>query len=403
MNDFEARSIIEALRNGISSKKVGTHFNTARKEILGIIQNKIDSIISNNSVESLIINANYGDGKTHLLDTVSTLALNKNLVVSKISISKETPMNRLDIVYSKLLQHTYLPDSQQVGISSLLEQLTPKSSLLPNLIKQSESYKTNKLYYLLKSLAKTTSVVDRLALIGDLEGDFVHLGSLKKTYNTLYNEKANFSEMFRPKNGCNDYFSFLSQLFIDSKYNGWVILFDEAEMIGGMSKKTRINSYLQIGNLISNTGISLKSTFSMFAFTSSFNSEVVDKKSEFNNVSESSLSIEDKQTAENTLNAIKNSYKLGTLSEEENIEIITKIIEIHAQAYNWKPNIDPTRLYGKTKEEYMMRTRIRITIEALDQLLQYGKIDSFDIAPLSTQDYEEKESLSNLDDEDVIL
>lgn len=99
MADFEARHVIEALRSGISSHAVGQYFSHAHPEITKQIAQKLSDVCENRTFGGMVIAGKYGEGKTHLLNTVFNMAHSENMVVSFISLSKETPFNRLDLVY----------------------------------------------------------------------------------------------------------------------------------------------------------------------------------------------------------------------------------------------------------------------------------------------------------------
>ena len=115
MYDVEARHIIEALRSGIPSRAVGQYFSEARPRIMREISDRLDLVCEQGKSSGMIISGKYGEGKTHLLNTVFNLAHSNNMVVSYLSLSKETPMDKLYLVYQKLIGNTYLPRRQQPG------------------------------------------------------------------------------------------------------------------------------------------------------------------------------------------------------------------------------------------------------------------------------------------------
>jgi hypothetical protein len=63
----------------------------------------------------------------------------------------------------------------------------------------------------------------------------------------------------------------LSHLFLKLGYNGWVILFDETELIGRLGKKARYNSYRNMAQFLFGPEYSrMQATYSLFALTASF-------------------------------------------------------------------------------------------------------------------------------------
>ena len=99
MIDFEARQVIEALRSGIPSRAVGHYFSSARPKIMSEIAEILDTATQNRKPGGMIIAGKYGEGKTHLLNTVFNMAHERNMVVSLVSLSKETPFDKLYLIW----------------------------------------------------------------------------------------------------------------------------------------------------------------------------------------------------------------------------------------------------------------------------------------------------------------
>ncbi|MHB1406897.1 MAG: BREX system ATP-binding domain-containing protein, partial [Desulfitobacteriaceae bacterium] len=72
--DFEAQRVIEALRSGVSSRAVGHYFSSARPELMGQISRKLDRVRDTGEASGMVVSGKYGEGKTHLLNTVFNLA-----------------------------------------------------------------------------------------------------------------------------------------------------------------------------------------------------------------------------------------------------------------------------------------------------------------------------------------
>ncbi|MGE4464488.1 BREX system ATP-binding domain-containing protein, partial [Sphaerochaeta sp.] len=132
--EYEQRHMIEALRSGIPSKAIGHHFSEARKELLSDLISRLDAVSSEGISDGMIISGKYGEGKTHLLNTVYTLAHARNMVVSVVSLSKETPLDKLYLVYPKLISNTFLPGRLQPGFTQELDKLTPNAPLANDLL-----------------------------------------------------------------------------------------------------------------------------------------------------------------------------------------------------------------------------------------------------------------------------
>ena len=270
MFDMEARRVIEALRSGIPSRAVGQYFSEARPQLMKEISGRLDRVSESGRPDGMVISGKYGEGKTHLLNTVFHLAHSGNMVVSYLSLGKETPMDKLYLLYQKMMNNTYLPMRRQPGFIQVLEKLTPNSPLAGEMLPYAaKELTTDKLYYLLKAYMSTEDQEEKFLLQADLEGDFIANAPLKQIYKRIFSQTVKFNTTFSKTKHCADYFAFMSHLFAGLGYNGWVILIDEAELMGRLGKKARLNAYRNMAKFLL-PDRSLESVFTMFALSSSY-------------------------------------------------------------------------------------------------------------------------------------
>lgn len=389
MFDMEARHVIEALRSGIPSRAVGQYFSEARPKIMKTISDEIDSVCSTGISTGRIVSGKYGEGKTHLLNTVFNLAHDNNMVVSYLSLSKEAPFDKLYLVYQKLANNTFLPRRRQPGFDQLLDKMTPNSPITNEMLLYAvKQLETDKLYFLLRSYLNTEEQEEKFLLKADLEGDFISNVPLKQIYKRIFQQTAKSTVNFTKTKHCKDYLEFLSHLFVQVGYNGWVILFDEAELIGRLGKKARQNSYRNMAEFLL-PDARLEATYSMFAFGASFVEDVVDGKHEFQNLVEASPGQE--EPMKSVLEMIVKAQQLLPLTQEEIFEILKKVCEFHGHAYGWTPDVTVQTLYEVTDSAgYLLRTKIRAAIEFLDQLYQYGNAGKIVTNELDKETLEEE-------------
>lgn len=388
MFDYEARHVIEALRSGIPSKAVGQYFSEARPNIMREISRQLDDICDTRKKGGMIISGKYGEGKTHLLNTVFNMAHSNHMVVSYLSLSKETPFDKLYLVYQKLVSNTYLPKRLQPGFMQELEKMTPNSQLASEMLLYAAKHlETDKLYYLLRSYLNTEDQDEKFLLQADLEGDFIANAPLKQIYKRIFNQKVKYNVNFSKMKHCGDYFDFLSHLFTHMGYNGWVILIDETELMGRLGKKARLGAYRNMARFLLPDG-PMEAVFSMFALGASYVEDVVESKHEYENLSAAFPGQE--EPMKTVLNMIIRAPQLVPLGDEEISEILKKVQEFHGRAYGWNPDISIRSLMKATETGgYLLRTKIRAAIEFLDQLYQYGEIGTTRINDLGKETFEE--------------
>lgn len=388
MFDFEARHIIEALRSGIPSRAVGRYFSEARPGMMREISGQLDEVCESGKSMGMIIAGKYGEGKTHLLNTVFSMAHSNNMVVSYLSLSKETPFDKLYLVYQKLVNNTYLPKRVQPGFMQILEKLTPGSSVSNDLLLYAaKNLETDKLYYLLRAYLNTEDQDEKFMLQADLEGDFVGNVPLKQIYRRIFDEKVKYNVNFSKTKHCRDYFIFLSRLFRQMGYNGWVILIDETELIGRLGKKARLNAYRNMADFLLPSE-QMEGVYSLFALGASYAEDVVETKHEYENLAE--LYPEQQEPMKTVLNLITRTRQLAPLTDKEIREVLEKIRVFHGRAYDWDPGVSIDTILEATQSGgYLLRTKLRTAIEFLDQLYQYGEAGNTRVDELGRETFEE--------------
>lgn len=397
MYDFEARHVVEALRSGIPSRAVGQYFSEARPKIMKEISGRLDMVSEEGKSSGMVISGKYGEGKTHLLNTIFNLAHSNHMVVSFLSLSKETPMDKLYLVYQKLMQNTYLPKRQQPGFMHELEKISANSPIASEmLLYAAKQLETDKLYYLFRSYLNTEDSDEKFLLQADLEGDFIANAPLKKIYRRIFNQPVKYNVNFTKTKHCMDYFSFMSHLFLQMGYHGWVILIDETELMGRLGKKARLNAYRNMASFLFPQK-ALESVFGVFALSASYVEDVIEGKHEYENLE--AIYPEAQEPAKSVLDLLTRAPQLLPLTKAEIHEVLYKIQDFHGRAYGWTPDLSIDTLSEATQSGgYLLRTKIRAAIEFLDQLYQYDKAGKTVVNELGKETFtEDVPSLEELD------
>lgn len=394
MADFNARHVIEALRSGVPSRAVGEYFSEARPGMLKKIRARMEAVRDGGRSDGMIFTGRYGEGKTHLLNTVFNMASAENMAVSYISLGKETPMDKPWLLFQKLMANTCLPGAEQPGFRSRLEEMTPGSSIANDLMAYAaKELDTDRLYFLMKAFLGTQEEEERSMFLSDLEGDFVSGAVIKKSYRRITGTPARFSQNFSKTKHAMDYFYFMSHLFRCLGCRGWVLLFDEAELTGRLGKKARAKGYREMQAFL-RPDPRLEGVFSMFAFSASYMEDVIEKKHEAENAA--AIFADDPaglKAASATLNAILSAPELAPLTREEITGVLMSIQDFHARAYDWRPEVSADTLYAATESGgYLLRTKIRAAIEFFDQLYQYGQAGKTKITELGRESFEEDDT-----------
>ena len=118
----EAELAIESLRKGIPPTGHLQHFTVGRraqlKQLASTIQDRED-----HEPAALLVQANYGAGKTHLLRLIREVALDEGFAVALVTVDSRSGVrfNRMDQVCSAVMREIEVPGRDGKGIGCLFD------------------------------------------------------------------------------------------------------------------------------------------------------------------------------------------------------------------------------------------------------------------------------------------
>ncbi len=116
---------------------------------------------------------------------------------------------------------------------------------------------------------------------------------------------------------------------------------------------------------------------------------MIEAKHEYESVKEV-CSEGDAKPLLDVLGAIRNAPQLAPLTTEEINEVLIKLIRFHGRAYNWEPKVTVAQMIKTSITVDLLRTKIRSSIEYLDQLYQYGNVGQSIVRSLDKERFEEE-------------
>lgn len=118
MKHMEAQRAIESLRKGIPPEGFVRQFTVGRESEMNELAARLDS----GEPGALLLEANYGAGKTHLLQFVREIALSAGYVVSSVTLDAQSAVrfNRMDQILGAVWRGLELPGQQERGVRPFL-------------------------------------------------------------------------------------------------------------------------------------------------------------------------------------------------------------------------------------------------------------------------------------------
>jgi hypothetical protein len=119
MDAAQAQRVIESLRKGIPPDGFVRQFTVGRdSEICAL-----EAMLNDSRAGALLLKANYGSGKTHLLRFIKEVALEKGFAVSHITLDSSSAVrfNRMDQIFGTVTRCIEVPNKQNKGPAALFE------------------------------------------------------------------------------------------------------------------------------------------------------------------------------------------------------------------------------------------------------------------------------------------
>src|SRR3990172_13398563 len=96
LTNEDLRRALEALRNGVPNRDAVRVLGCAQDEVVQRFQQQLDAVETavqqDRQAKGMLVAGGFGSGKSHLLEYLKHLALERNFICSLIVISKETPL-----------------------------------------------------------------------------------------------------------------------------------------------------------------------------------------------------------------------------------------------------------------------------------------------------------------------
>jgi len=372
---LEAIKVVEALRAGVPTRVSTRTLPDLRKNLTDCIRDDLDLFTSGDIPRGRLIWGQYGQGKTHVLTTAEHLALDRQFAVSFVSLSREVSCHNLFHFYGRVTSRLQTPDSSMFGLERALSKKFA-SDLINTPLLLPERYIHPLPAVVLESYFHSAGEEQNL-LYGDLMGVRIPSVELKRIYRQSHTEKFPSFEMnFRINDHTAAYFGCMADTIVFCGYRGWVILIDELELVGRLGTSTRLKAYQNLHYLLNWSNAHHYPIYVIAAAATSLQNDIwysgKDDRTLMPKLAEEKRgrAALDEMISFFEYALSSKSPVVSPVSEGALIELLEKIVELHAIAYQRKVRLDVKDLIQNLGET-TIRTYIRATLESLDQIFLY--------------------------------
>lgn len=387
--------VIKALRNGTVPLEGTELIAVGIDKELNEIENQLEKVKSGSSDFKFII-GDYGSGKTFFASSVRKLAFDKNFVVSSVVISSETPLNKFEDVYKKIIENMRTPENRKVpALPIVLEEwllkmeeiicdvneidpIDDEEIFLNEMEKRIEMELTDlgkvssnfanaiRTYYKAKTMGDN---VTSQAVLAWLKGEKISL-SLKKTMNVAVNLERSNAILFVKA---------INMLLKSAGYSGLVIILDEIETVRNYVKKSsRDEAYENLRYFVDGVdGNGFENCFFLYSGTT----ELMETERGFKSLEPlyQRIKVEKEDKFRNLRQPV---IYLKEFNNTKLYEVSEKVRELHGKAHGWNPLnkvtnefidkfiMDKTVAFNK-EIEISPRGYLRVLVDILDKAETY--------------------------------
>jgi hypothetical protein len=415
--DVSHQRAIEALRSGVPNRDVvkvlGSHQPDLEGKFRRLLQQMSTQAPQEIPTKGLVIEGGFGSGKSHLLKALQHVALEQNFVCSPIVISKETPFYNVATLFRSSINDAIVPGKQGDALTEVAGDLnfqSPQYAELYDWVHRKEQGCDSHFaatLYLYERMINDPELSHRI--IRFWAGDPLSNGQLKKYLQGCAPEMPYVFDKLSAQDLAWHRFQFVSRLMMAAGYKGWILLIDEAEIIGRYSFKQRTKSYVEIARWLGALEDKMCPGISaIVALTDDFQSVVLDEKQDAHKIEQLCQEPEGGDGA-NLAHAALRGIRLIEQESESLIRPYDPMVDtlyeqlrgLHGSAYSWSP--PPVSAVEKLSST-RMREYVRgwITEWDLRRLYPDAQLDIEIVDVRQTYEEDQEFESAEIDEADVL-
>jgi BREX system ATP-binding protein BrxC/D len=393
------RRAIEALRAGVPSRDAVAALGSGQSAIEDRFA-ELRQQATSSTPGGLLIGGGFGSGKSHLLEHLGRLALDDGFAVSRVVISKETPLYDPVKVFLAAADSAVAPGASGPAIAAAAAELDVEARGYAELLRWASSPASGLDERFPATLALFARIRESDAeyaetIVRFWEGDPISTPELRRRIKD-FGEAPRFSTVPARELGAQR-LRFAARLLAAAGNAGWVILFDEVELIGRYSLQQRAKSYAELARWIrGDLGAQGLPITAVLAMTDDFEAAVITGKNDREIIP---AKLRAKDTAESADLAGQSERGMHIIDREMTLltppdaaeldQAYARLKELHGAAFSWQPpDVPGLERLGATR----MRQYVRAWINEWDLVRLDPRYQPDTVTVEITSDYREDDA-----------
>ncbi len=368
------RRAIEALRAGVPSRDAVAATGSGQSAIEDRFTALCDGAAAG-TAGGLLLGGGFGTGKSHLLEHLARLALNAGFTVSRVVISKETPLYDPGKVFAAAVDSAVTAGRARPALVEAAAALEPEGRAYAELLRWASSSAAGLNERFPATLALFARVSGRDAgfantIVRFWSGDPIATPELRQRMKEFGEAKPVLPPV-PVKELAGQRLRFAAKLLAATGSAGWVVLFDEVELIGRYSLMQRARSYAELARWVrgehGGTGLPIAAVLAM---TDDFEAAVLTDRDDRTVIPEKLNAKETPDAA-----ALASAALRGMRLIDRDMHVLTppdgaeleqayrRLKALHGEVFGWQPpDVSGLERLGATR----MRQYVRAWINEWD-------------------------------------
>jgi hypothetical protein len=374
-----ARRAIEALRAGVPSRDAVALLGSGQSAIEDRFKD-LRERVAGGTAGGLLLGGGFGAGKSHLLEHLARLALDAGWTVSRVVISKETPLYDPVKIFRAAADSAVRAGQARPAIVEAAAGLDLDGRAYAELLRWAASSGSELNERFPATLALFAHVRDRDPAFAETilrfwSGDPIAVPELRRRLRELGEQRPTLSPVAAPELA-RQRTRFAARVLAAAGSAGWVVLFDEVELVGRYSLLQRAKSYAELARWMrGDHGGPRIPVAAVFAMTDDFEAAVITGRNDRELVP-AKLRAKDTPDAAALATAAelgmriidRETHLLTPPDEVELKQAYDRLRELHGQAFGWQPpDVTGLEKLGATR----MRQYVRAWINEWDLARMY--------------------------------
>ena len=402
-----ARRAVEALRAGVPSRDAVAALGSGQSAIEDRFQAMCESV-AGGAAGSMLIGGGFGAGKSHLLEHLARLALDAGWTVSRVVISKETPLHDPAKVFRAAADSAFRLGQARPAIVEAAAGLDLDARPYAELLRWATSSGADLNERFPATLTLFAHVRERDAgyaetILRFWSGDPIAVPELRRRLKEIGEQRPALPAIAAPELA-RQRMRFAARMLAAGGSPGWLVLFDEVELIGRYTLLQRAKSYAELARWMrgehGGRGVPIAAVFAM---TDDFEAAVITGRND-REVVPSRLRAKDTPEAAALAAAAEQGMRIidretHLLTPPDDVELkqaYNRLRELHGRAFGWQPpDVAGLERLGATR----MRQYVRAWINEWDLVrLDPGYRPETEVADVAI-DYREDPDLERFEPE----